>query len=113
MPFGTITVQTKSYEPRIPGVYELSTVSFGEPSDRFTIRGATPSKDGLVRGSITRVLEKDVTISGQIVRSSMNVTLSFTIPQSNFSASDIDYRVEDISSFLTASVLSRILQGES
>lgn len=113
MPFGTITVNTKSYEPRTPGTYVLSTVNFGQPTNEFRLRGAAISKDGLLRASITRVLEKDVVVGSDTVRKQALVTLSITSPTSDFTSSDLDALISDQSEFATGATLSRLLQGES
>lgn len=113
MPFGTITVNTKSYEPRNPGVYALSTTTFGSPANEFRIRGAAgPSKDGLLRSSTTRILEKDVTVGGVSTRKQSIVTLTIAVPPADFTAADVDGLASDISEFLTTATITRLLQGE-
>lgn len=113
MPFGSITVNSKTFEPRIPGVYALSTVAFGEPSNELRIRGAALSKDKVLRASITRVLEKDIGTGSDVVRKQCIVTTSVAVPVSGFSAAELDVLMSDISEFATGTSLSRILQGES
>lgn len=113
MPFGTITAQTLTYEPRTPGTYVRSTVTFGSPSNEFRIRGGTVSKDGLIRTSISRVLEKDVTVGSQVVRRSVTLTCSIVTPSADFTAAEIDSLFTDVSEFITATTVSRMLQGES
>lgn len=114
MPFGSITVNAKTYEPRVPGFYVLSTVSFGQPTNEFRLKGATQSsKDGLTRASITRVLEKDVVVGTQTVRKQAIVTLTIATPTADFTTSEIDAMISDQSEFATGSTLSRLLQGES
>lgn len=113
MPFGTITVNTKSYEPRQPGVYSLSTVVFGQPNNEFRISGGKQSKDGLLRGSVTRLIEKDVVVNGQNLRKQASVTLSWATPTADFTGSELDGLISDISEFITAATISRINQGES
>lgn len=113
MPFGNITVNTKTFEPRQPGTYTLNTVTFGQPSNEFRIRGATPSKDGLLRTSVTRVLERDVVVGSSTVRKQCVVTLSVASPVADFTGSEIDGLASDISEFITASTISRLMQGES
>lgn len=113
MPFGPITAQTKTYEPRQPGVYSLSTVVFGQPLNEYRIRGASLSKDNLLRSSVSRVLEKDSVVNGVTTRKSAIITLNITAPTSDFTGSELDSLAEDISVFLTASTVSRLMQGES
>lgn len=113
MPFGSITVNSKTFDPRQLGTYSLSTVTFGQPANEFRIRGAIVGKDKLLRASTTRLLEKDVDVSGETVRKQCVVTLSIATPVSDFTGTEIDTLVSDISEFITASTISRILQGES
>lgn len=113
MPFGTITSQTKTYEPRSPGVYSESTVAFGSPTNEYRVNGATRGRDNLLRSSVVRVLEKDYTSGGVTERKRLIVSLSITSPSVAFTAAEIDSLAEDISVFLTASVVTRLMQGES
>lgn len=113
MPFGTITSQTKNYEPRSPGVYSESTVSFGSPSNEYRISGASVGRDKLLRANIVRVLEKDYTVGGVTERRRLTVALSITSPSAAFTSAEIDSLAEDISVFLTASTVTRLMQGES
>lgn len=113
MPFGTITVNSKTFEPRSPGYYSLDTVVFGQPSNEIRIRGAGKSSDKLLRCSITRVLEKDVVVGSDTVRKQATVVLSITTPASDFTGTEMDTLASDISEFVTASTVSRMLQGES
>lgn len=113
MPFGTIVSGTKTFEARSPGEYVLGTVTFGQPLDKFTVRGAVASKDGIARPSVTRVLEKDVVVAGQTTRKQLVVTLSIATPMLDFTGANIDDLVTDVSTFLTPTTVSRLLQGES
>lgn len=112
MPFGDITANTKVFQPRDPGVYSLSTLTFGNPKNEFRIRGASKGKDGSYRGTITRLVEKDVTINGTVVTKSLVVTLSIT-SSTDFTAAEIDTAVSDIDVFSTTTNLTRLLAGES
>lgn len=113
MPFGSITVNTKTFDPRTPGTYSRSTVVFGQPSDEFRIRGASSGKDGILRASITRLLEKDVVLPSGTVRRQAVVTLSITTPSTDYTGTELDGLASDISEFATATTISRLLQGES
>lgn len=113
MPFGNIVSQTKTYAPRLPGIYELNTVTFGQPRDFFDVRGASKGKDGALRGSIARVFQKDVDINGSMVRKQMALVLSIAAYEAGFTAAEIDSRIEDLSVFATADTITRIMQGES
>lgn len=113
MPFGTITSDAKNYEPRVPGIYELSTVTFGQPRDYFEIRGGTRSKDGTIRGSIARIFQKDIDINGTVMRKNLALVLSLSSYEAGFTAAEIDARIADISNFATTTTLTRLLQGEN
>lgn len=113
MPFGTITVNSKSFEPRSPGTYSLSSVVFGDPNNDIRVNPGRLSKDGLVRGSVSRILEKDVTVGGSTVRRQMTLTVSWSAPPSNFTAAEIDGALSDVSEFATPTTISRVNQGEA
>lgn len=111
MPFGSITAQTKVYEPRSPGIYSLAGLSFEQPGDEFRLKGATK---GEIRScSVTRVVQKDVTLGSELKRLGMTVSLQIQIPSnSSFTSAMADSAVADISEFITALSVSRLLQGE-
>lgn len=113
MPFGTITSQTKTYDPRSPGVYSLSTLAFGDPSNEYRVAGATLGKDKILRATVSRVLQKDVVEGSNTLRKQCVVQLSVAVPPSGFTSAEVDSLVEDISVFLTAGVATRLLSGES
>lgn len=113
MPFGNITAQTLVYEPRKPGVYERAGLPLGSPANEFRLSGAnsTAKKDKTV--VITRVLGKDVTINGQVVRKNAVAVLNITFPNdTTFTAAELDSLAADISEFLTSAVLVRLSAGE-
>lgn len=112
MPYGDITVNSKTFQPRDPGVYSLSTLTFGNPRNEFRIRGGTKGKDGSFRGSITRLYEKEVTVNGTITVPQAIVTVSITAPTA-FTASELDVMTSDIDVFLTSAIITRLLAGES
>lgn len=113
MPFGTITAQTLTYEPRSAGKYTRSTVAFGNPDNSYIVRGANALSADPLRASVSRVLQKDVTVSGSVVRKTATVTLSFVAPPSDFTAAELDSLALDLSEFITASTVSRMFMGES
>lgn len=112
MPFGTITSQTLSYAPRQEGVYALSTLAFGAPSNQFIVRGAQPNANPR-RISVSRVLQKDVTEGGVTTRKTATVTTSVVVPSTGFTATEIDSLVTDISNFFTDDTVTRMSMGES
>ncbi len=111
MPFGTITSQTVNFAPRADGRYTKSTLSFGDPDDSFVVRGA--SKSDPLRPSVSRVLQKDVTVGGVVVRKTATVTVSIVTPSSGFTAAEIDSLATDLSNFLTVDTVTRLTMGES
>lgn len=113
MPFGTITAQTLTYEPRSAGKYTRSTVTFGSPDNSYVIRGASALSADPLRTSVSRVLQKDVTINGSVVRKTATVTLSFVAPPADFTSAELDSLATDLSEFITSSTVSRMFMGES
>lgn len=111
MPFGTITAQTKAYEPRSEGTYTLSTVTFGQPDNSFVIRPASPKTD-VRRMAVSRIHQKDIVIGGETERITATVTVNVVVPQSGFTAEELDSSVSDIAEFLNAGTITRILLGE-
>lgn len=113
MPYGTIVADSKNYEARSPGTYALSTLAFGDALNEFRVKGANKSKDQLLRASVTRVLEKDVTVGTGVLRKQAVVSLAIASPSSDFTSSEIDSLTADISTFLTPTVVTRLMSGES
>jgi len=111
MPFGTITSQTVDYAPRVQGKYTKSTLAFGDPDNSFVVRGASPGDP--LRASISRVLQKDVVVSGDTFRKTATVTISIVTPASGFTAAEIDSMILDLSTFATTDTLTRLMMGES
>lgn len=113
MPFGNITIDTRTFEQRQAGIYRLSTVLFGQPTNEFRVRPGTMSKDNVIRAAVSRVLEKDITEGSSTVRRAATATLSLVTPASGFTPAEMDAMASDIASFITEAVVSRILQGDS
>jgi len=116
MPYGTITgsISGQTFEPRSPGVYALSTLTFADPQNEFRITGASVKRDGSLSGSITRVLQKDVVVGNSSVRKGGFVTLNVSIPNDgSITAEEVDTLTADISLFVTSGNMSRLLQRES
>lgn len=112
MPFAIITAQTLPFEPRSEGHYVRSNVAFGAPDNSFVIRGANAKSEPL-RASVSRVLQKDITIAGNTVRKTATVTLAIVVPTADFTALELDSLATDISEFLTSNTATRLLMGES
>lgn len=114
MPFGTIASQTLSYNPRNNGRYVLSTLGFGDPANEFIIRPClAPSRDGKLRASIGRLVEKDITVGGVTTRMPLAAVLAFTTPRSGFTATEMDSLATDLSNFVTADTITRVFAGEA
>lgn len=113
MAFNTITVGARTYNSIGLGEYSLSTLTFGSPQDRFKISPARKSgKDGPVQFSVTRVIEKDITVGTVVTRKRASVTVQFSYPD-GFTAVEGDSYLNDIDSFLDVSNINRLLLGES
>jgi hypothetical protein len=114
MPFAPITVNTKTFTQAGDGRYMRNTVTFGNPSDYFTIKGGSRSRDGSVfTAAITRVLEKDVLQNGITSRRAMSVQVIISVPPFGFTSADADSLALDISEFLTVATVDRLMAGES
>lgn len=111
MPFGTITTQTLTYDPRSPGKYIRSTVNYGQPTNEFFISGSRVGKDKKIRYSFGRVLEKDVVVNGVTLREGTVVTIAVQSTP-NFTTTEIDSLITDCSEFATVATLSRMAQNE-
>lgn len=111
MPFGTINSQTVDYAPRADGRYTKSTLAFGDPDNSFIVRGASISDP--LRTSVSRLLQKDVVVGGDTIRKSVTVTLSIVTPKSGFTSAEIDSLVLDLSNFINADTVTRLMMGES
>lgn len=114
MPFGPITVNSKTFNQAGEGLYRLSTLTFGQPSNHFNVKGGSLNKGrSAVVTAVSRVLEKDVTVGSETKRLGANVQLVITVPPTGFTSTEIDVLASDISEFLTAATLDRLLGGES
>lgn len=116
MPFGTLTLQAQTYEPRKPGVYSKTGVNFSDPQDALVVRGAVPSKSNLLTCQVVRQKQKDVTdpVSGKVRRTSATVTTIIqTTADSGFTPAELDSMATDNSEFITVSTVSRMMQQES
>lgn len=111
MPFGTITSRSSTYEPRDVGVYSKTGTTFSSPDDSYIVRGATKGSD-VLRASVSRVLQKDVVVGGATKRLSATVTLSIVTPPSDFTPAELDDLATDLSNFVSADTVSRMLLGE-
>lgn len=111
MPFGSITTNAKTFDPRVPGTYVLSTLAFGAPANELRFRGATKGKDGKYRFSVGKVLEKDITIDSRTVRVNSVVSISITT-STDFTSTEVLSSLADITGALTSDRLLRLMQSE-
>lgn len=112
MPFGQLTLNGATYDPRKDGTYILSTVTFPNPARMLVLSPVSVLKSGDTRLSIAYIHEKDVaTPSGAIIRKSMNyrTLIDFSV---DFTPAEIDAAGTCVSDFLTAATASRMVQGE-
>lgn len=114
MPFGPIVVNSKTFNQSGDGRYNLSTLTFGQPSNFFSVKGGSLTKDrSNVVAAISRTFQKDVTVNGTTTRLSASAQLVITVPSTGFTSTEIDVLASDISEFVSASTLDRVLAGES
>lgn len=113
-PISTTVGGAKTWNESGPGVYAESTVMFGSPRSYLKITRGTPnSKTGLTTCSISRILEKDITVNGIVSRKALSVSLQVSIPNVvDFTTANVDDAAGIISEFLTSATLDRILKGE-
>lgn len=114
MPFGNITAQTIVYEPRNPGIYSKTGVTYEQPLNEFRVRGAAQTTAKVRVSNVSRVMQKDVTVGSTTERRQMTISLNITTPApGGFTPAELDSAVADISEFITAATVSRLMQGES
>lgn len=114
MPFGTLIAQSVNYEPRQPGEYHKSGLTYADPANYFRFRPGSTRKDDLRTIGVTRTREKDVTVGSDTVRKATVISLNVLTPSDgSFTAAEIDSMLLDISEVLTATIIDRQLQGES
>lgn len=113
MPFGPIIMQTLTYEPRRPGIYQRP-IALGAPTNELRLSGANPTtKNKPLTVGATRVIQKDITVGTTVTRVSAVATLNITFPNdSSFTATELDALITDINEFITAASLARLASGE-
>lgn len=111
MPYGTISSQSVDYAPRNSGTYTKSTLAFGQPDNSFVIRPAQPKADPL-RASVSRILQKDVVVGSNTVRKTATATISIVVTP-DFTATEVDSLVTDLSNFITVDTVTRMFMGEA
>lgn len=113
MAFTSIVSGTDTYEPREEGVYALNTLTFADAAQELKLRGATRNRDGSLSGSISFLMEKDVTVNGSTVRKAMRIIVQPQVT-TDFTTAEILKGISAISDFCkTSGYMDRFLQGES
>lgn len=113
MAFNSIVIGSKTYVSVGLGEYSLSTLTFGQPMDRFKISPAkTAGKNGPVAFSVTRVMEKDVTVGSDTVRKRLTATCQISAPV-GFLANEVAWLIDDLDAFLYQANIDRLLLGEN
>lgn len=119
MAFGTITIGANVFNSIGAGLYQLSTVGFGQPSNQVKVSGGKtgrfPNSSPVYNqtyASVTRKLEKDIVLGTVTQRRLATVSLSFTIPE-GFTTTEVDNLVADMSTWVDSTTLTRLLMGES
>jgi hypothetical protein len=111
--YTSIISGTKTYVPRAPGVYVLSSLGFNDPKDEIRITGATRNKDGSLSGSLTHLIEKDVIVNGSTVRKRKITKVDWYLDVAFTSVEAVD-DTGIINAFVsTSGFLNRLLQGEA
>lgn len=114
MPFGPIVVNSKTFNQQGDGRYGLSTLSFGDPANYFTVRGGQLNKARTdIISAVTRTLQQDVTVGTSTQRLTATAQLIWTVPKQGFTSTNMDILTSDISEWVTAAILDRIYAGES
>lgn len=114
MAFNTITISAKIFNSIGTGLYNLSTVAFGQPWDSIKIVGGkvVGKAKPVTTFSVTRSLEKDITEGDVVQRRKASITHQITVPQ-GFTMSEVKGLNDDLAAFLTSENLTRIAMGES
>lgn len=113
MPFSPIAVNSQTFNQAGSGRYMLSTVTFGAPLNYVNVKGgALNPKSGITTGSVSRVVQKDVTVDGKTVRQQLSIQL-IVQTQSGFTAAEIDAGTSDLNGLVDATFINRWLNGES
>lgn len=112
--FGTISVNSSSFRPVGSGKYLRTGLSFNDPSDHFQIKPGSPNRTrNLQVASVTRFVERVITINGQPEKVAMSVQVVVNVPLNGFEPSDVDKAIDDISDFLTPTNTDLWLLGSS
>jgi hypothetical protein len=113
MAFGTLLIGADTYNGAGPGEYVKSTVLFGQPTNAIKLApGKRANAKAPTTFSVTRVLEKDVTVSDEVIRRRMTVNVQMNVPD-GFTMAEVDLAIGDIATLASDSFLTRLALGES
>lgn len=111
MSFHPITMDTKTWNESGPGRYMESTVTFGGPQNFLRISPGAPNKSGSTLCTITRHLEKDVTVNSVTTRHYAKLVCTLEL-SAGMAVSDADLLLSNVAEFATPATLTRVLNGE-
>lgn len=113
MAFNTVSISGRVFNSIGNGIYQISTVGFGQAANLLKITGGKKAnKEAPTTCSVSRHLEKDIIASGVSTRRKASVVLQISAPE-GFTTAEIDELIADISTFADPTTLTRILMGES
>lgn len=114
MSYGSISVNTKTFNERAEGNYYLSTLALGDPQDHIRLRGGAIRGDGKLSFGITRRKEADVTVNGDTTRVDAVINVNVILPKDgSVTASTLDDMFTDIAEFVTSATVTEMVQGKS
>lgn len=117
MAFNTLSVTiggvTRTFNSTGGGQYMLSTVGLSDPKNGFKLTpGRKSSAASPISATVTRFVEKAITVNGTTSVKKMSVTIQYSVPD-GFTAAEVDAALEDISVWSDSSNVTRLLLGES
>lgn len=114
MAFNSLTLGAESYVSIGNGLYQLSTVPFGGAGKMIKLAPGNRSAKTLVTtASVTRILEKDITVGTTVVRRKAVITSQLVIPD-GFTSAEVALLMSSTGTgFFTTANVDRLLQGEN
>jgi len=113
MSFNQIVIGSETFNSAGPGKYINSTCTFGGPVDYIRISpGSRNTKTGITTASVLRYKETDVTVGSLTQRHSVSVQTIIQMSDRG-TVSDADAVFASTSTFIDATTLTRILNGEN
>lgn len=115
MSYGTISTTVngaQSWAEAGSGRYVLTTTAFGTPLEYLKFSGGRLGKDGLITANMSRALEKDITINGEVFRKRLLCSMNLVVPATGFTTGDADMSIKLLDEIATTSFIDRLLKGE-